>query len=91
MTQPPTMNQMIFQSTLSKEAISAYLLCCALTDEGRAITTSALSEVWNSSDTQLQESLGELAAANVVKQVVSDGEDQAGYQLIDPHRWRLPR
>jgi DNA-binding IscR family transcriptional regulator len=85
------MNQMIFQSTLSKEAISAYLLCCALTDEGRAITTSALSEVWNSSDAQLQESLSELAAANVIKKVVSDSENHAGYQLIDPHRWQLPK
>lgn len=91
MTQPPTMNQMIFESTLSKEAISAYLLCCALADEGRAITTGALSEVWNSSEVKLQESLGELAAAKVIKQVVSDGQDQAGYQLIDPHRWQLPK
>lgn len=91
MTIPPTMNQQIFQSGLSKEAISAYLLCCALTDEGRSVTTGTLMEVWNGSPAQLQQSLADLEAGNVLKKVVTDGEEQAGYQLTDPHRWRLPK
>ena len=91
MSIPPTMNQEIFKSSLSKETISAYILCCALTDEGQAITTAALLEVWNGSPDQLRQSLAELEAGSVLKKIVSDGEDQAGYQLIDPHRWRLLR
>jgi hypothetical protein len=83
------MNQQIFRSSLSKEAISAYLLCCALTDEGRSITTGALTEVWNGSPDQLQQSLADLEAGNVIRKVASDGVDQTGYRLIDPHRWRL--
>jgi len=91
MTIPPTMNQEIFKSSLSKETISAYLLCCALTDEGHAVTTGSLLEVWNGSPDQLQQSLAELEESHVLKKIVSDGENQAGYQLIDPHRWRLPQ
>ena len=91
MSMPPTMNQEIFRSRLSKETISAYLLCCALTDEGRAITTGALTEVWNGTADQLRQSLEELETANVLKRIVSDGESQAGYRLVDPHRWRLPQ
>ena len=90
MTLPPTMNQQIFKSSLSKETISAYLLCCALADEGRPITTGSLDEVWNGTPAQLQQSLADLEASHVLKKVVSDGDGQAGYQLIDPHRWRLP-
>lgn len=84
---PSAMNQTIFQIGLSTEAISTYLLCCSLADDGTAISTKNLLSVWNSSKEALTESLQALEERRILKRVVSDMEENTVFQLADVHGW----
>ena len=90
-TPGPSMNQLIFNLGLSKETISAYLLCCGLTDAGNPITVSVLSEVWNASEDQLHQSLRELAEKGIIKPTLSDGQTPLVYRLEDVKAWDVSR
>ena len=81
------MNQQIFKMGLSTEAISAYLLCCSLADDGKTISTKNLFEIWNSTSAALIESLTDLEKRNILKRRVSDLEENTVYQLTDVHAW----
>ena len=83
------MNQTIFKIGLSTEAISTYLLCCSLTDDGKAISTKNLLSVWNSTKEALTESLQALEERRILKRVVSDMEENTVFQLADVHEWDL--
>ena len=86
---PSAMNQTIFKIGLSTEAISTYLLCCSLTDDGKAISTKNLLSVWNSTKEALTESLQALEERRILKRVVSDMEENTVFQLADVHEWDL--
>lgn len=88
---PSTMDQTIFRIGLSTEAISTYLLCCSLADDGTSISTKNLISVWNSTKEALMESLKVLEERKILKRVVSDMEDNTVFQLADVHGWDLTR
>ena len=81
------MDRRIFTLGLTVETTSAYLLCCALADLGKAITTRHLLEVWNGSAQQLDQSLVELIARGVLRRLLSDGSGNDGFQLQPVERW----
>jgi predicted HTH transcriptional regulator len=83
-----TMNRRIFTLGLAVETTSAYLLCCALVDMGKAITTRNLQEVWNGSAEQLRHSLEQLVSRGVLRRLVSDCEGNDGFQLQPVDQWR---
>jgi len=78
----PAMNQKIFALGLPVETVSLYLLCCALADQGTAITQENLQKVWTDSPQRLSQSLAELAARMIVEPAA------AGFQLNPPDRWQ---
>ena len=90
-TAEPSMNQQIFNLGLSKETISAYLLCCGLSDAGNPITVSVLSQVWNASEDLLHQSLRELVEKRIIKPILSDGRTPLVYQLEDVKKWDVSR
>ena len=83
----PTMNQAIFNIGLSVETISVYLLVCGLTDAGRSVTSKNLEEVWNGSEAALGQGLRELEDRHIISIILSDGEDNAAYRVLDRQRW----
>lgn len=85
----PSMNQMIFKIGLSMEAISIYLLCCGLSDSGKAITTGELAEIWNGTEAALDEGLNELEEKHIITRIISDGEEKKIYRLTDIGQWKL--
>ena len=85
----PSMNQLIFKIGLSVETISLYLLCCGLADAGRSITTGRLEEIWNGTPEELAEGLRFLERKNILRTIVSDGQDRSAYQLTGIEHWKL--
>ena len=86
---PSAMNQAIFKIGLSTEAISTYLLCCSLADDGTTISTKNLLKIWNGSKETLTKSLQALEDRQILKRVVSDMENKTVFQLADVHGWKL--
>jgi hypothetical protein len=84
---PSSMHQQIFKLGLSTESISAYLLCCGLADEGKSISTKNLMEIWTSGLSSLKQSIRDLQERKILRMIVSDGEENTGYQLTDVHEW----
>ena len=83
----PSMSQRIFNMGLPKETISAYLLCCGLTDAQTPITVPVLLEVWNADEDLLHRSLQELTEKKIIKAIMSDGLTPVVYQLEDVTFW----
>ncbi len=81
------MNQRIFHVNLSTEAISAYLLCCGLADEGKTISIKNLISIWNSTKPGLISSLETLEDKKIIRKVITDLEENAVYELTDVHAW----
>lgn len=84
---PRAMNQRIFQVGLSTEAVSAYLLCCSLADEGKIISLKNLLSIWNSTRTSLATSLEALEEKKIVQKMLTDLDGNAIYELTDVHAW----
>ena len=87
--QTPTMNQEIFKLDLSVETVSVYLMCCSLSDNNSAISTKNLSSIWNGTEALLIEGLKELEERNILRKIISDGEEKNIYQLSDAKDWKL--
>ncbi|MBW2491979.1 MAG: hypothetical protein JRE65_12630 [Deltaproteobacteria bacterium] len=87
--QTPTMNQEIFKLDLSVETVSVYLMCCSLSDNNTAISTKNLSSIWNGTEALLIEGLKELEERNILRKIISDGEEKNIYQLSDAKDWKL--
>jgi hypothetical protein len=78
------MDQRIFKLGLAVETISAYLLCCALADEGHPVTRSGLLQVWNADPDTLDRAL-----ADLVERAILETTDPAGEYRISPtSAWR---
>ena len=83
------MNQKIFAMGLPVETVSLYLLCCALSDQGTAITEANLQQVWTDSPRSLKRSLDELAARKIVEPITEEAPDGgATFRLSPPDRWQ---
>ena len=63
---PPHMNRKIFELDLPVETVSAYLLCCALAQEGRPVHRQNLLEIWNAAPAALDAALSDLEAHNIL-------------------------
>jgi hypothetical protein len=87
--QTPAMNQEIFNLDLSVETVSVYLICCNLSDNNTAISTKNLSSMWNGTEALLIEGLKDLEERNVLRKIISDGEEKNIYQLSDVKDWKL--
>jgi hypothetical protein len=87
--QTPAMNQEIFNLDLSVETVSVYLICCNLSDNNTAISTKNLSSMWNGTEVLLIEGLKDLEERNILRKIISDGEEKNIYQLSDVKDWKL--
>lgn len=87
--QTPAMNQEIFNLDLSVETVSVYLICCNLSDNNTVISTKNLSSMWNGTEALLVEGLKDLEERNVLRKIISDGEEKNIYQLSDVKDWKL--
>jgi hypothetical protein len=87
--QTPAMNQEIFNLDLSVETVSVYLICCNLSDNNTVISTKNLSSMWNGTEALLIEGLKDLEERNILRKIISDGEEKNIYQLSDVKDWKL--
>jgi hypothetical protein len=87
--QTPAMNQEIFNLDLSVEKVSIYLICCNLSDNNTVISTKNLSSMWNGTEALLIEGLKDLEERNILRKIISDGEEKNIYQLSDVKDWKL--
>jgi hypothetical protein len=87
--QTPAMNQEIFNLDLSVETVSIYLICCNLSDNNTVISTKNLSSMWNGTEALLIEGLKDLEERNILRKIISDGEEKNIYQLSDVKDWKL--
>ena len=73
------------------EAVSAYILICAIRTEGRAASRTAIMERWNTSEEDLNQALGALKNYNVIYLDPHCGElDQIW--LVNPfQKWGYPQ
>ena len=87
--QTPAMNQEIFNLDLSVETVSVYLICCNLSDNNTIISSKNLSSMWNGTEALLIEGLKDLEERNILRRIISDGEEKNIYQLSDVKDWKL--
>ena len=87
--QTPAMNQEIFNLDLSVETVSVYLICCNLSDNNTVISTKNLASMWNGTEALLIEGLKNLEERNILRKIISDGEEKNIYQLSDVKDWKL--
>ena len=87
--QTSAMNQEIFNLDLSVETVSVYLICCNLSDNNTAISTKNLSSMWNGIEALLIEGLKDLEERNILRKIISDGEEKNIYQMSDVKDWKL--
>lgn len=85
----PAMNQKIFNLDLPVETVSVYLICCNLSDNNTVISTKNLSSMWNGTEALLIEGLKDLEERNILRKIISDGEEKNIYQLSDVKDWKL--
>jgi DNA-binding IscR family transcriptional regulator len=78
------MDQKIFSLGLPVETVSAYLLCCALAEDGGPVTRPDLLAVWNATPEALDKALAELVNHNILTPVEAAG----GHRLLPPENWR---
>lgn len=87
-TQTPTMNQKIFDLGLSVETVSVYLICCSLSDNDTPISTKNISSMWNGEEALLLEGLKNLEERDILRRIISDGEENNVYKLSDVKNWK---
>ena len=87
--QTPAMNQEIFNLDLPVETVSVYLICCNLSDNNTVISTKNLSSMWNGTEASLIEGLKDLEERNILRKIISDGEEKNIYQLSGVKDWKL--
>ncbi len=88
-TSPTAINQRIFRMGLSVEAISIYLLACALTDAGETITRSALGRRWNGSTQELVDGIALLMRRRVLSATdAAPPPEASAFALTAPDQWQ---
>ena len=84
----PAMSQKIFSMNLDVEAVSLYLLCCAVADTGTAVTQTTLQDKWNGSRSALENELIRLQKKNILRRVEDETGGEPVYQMVDEKKWR---
>jgi len=85
------MNRRIFSMGLSIEAISAYIICCNLVDNGKTLSKANITHFWNSTLQDLVNGLEELIRRNVLRRVISDMEGREIYAIEKVQDWIFPK
>lgn len=83
----PSMSQKIFAMNLGVEAISLYLLCCAIADASAAITRQALQDKWNGDEATLLRELQRLEERNVIQRTYPQAPQNPVYEVVDEKDW----
>ena len=87
-----SMSQKIFDIGLPMEAVSLYLLCCGLTDAEAKVTNHNLQQIWNSTPESLSENLDILESRQIIRKVVSSGEDGTDvFRVNKTEDWELDK
>ena len=81
------MDTAIFKQDLSVNAVSAYILVCALISEAARPALSAIRDRWNASPDELESALSELMAYNVLTTRPDSPETDPVYQVHPAFRW----
>lgn len=84
----PAMSQKIFSMNLDVETVSLYLLCCAVTDAGAAITRTTLMEKWNGTQEELNRQIGRLEEMNILARKGRTGNGESVFVVVDEKKWR---
>jgi hypothetical protein len=80
------MNQRIFTMGLSTEAVSLYLVCVSLVDDGLTISTRNIMDRWTSTEELLEKSTEELLGRAVLNRFISDGKNSI-FRINDADSW----
>lgn len=83
----PAMSQKIFNSGLSVETVSVYLLCCNLADSDTVISTNGLLKIWTGTKETLLAGLENLEQKNIILKIISDQERNNIYKLTAEKGW----
>ena len=81
------MDQKIFQLGLAVNPVSAYLLCCALADEGRPVRRRDLLAVWNESTSALDAALTDLISRGILAPVEGCAPTEPEFRLQPVPDW----
>jgi hypothetical protein len=81
------MDRDIFKLGLSVEAVSLYILCCTLADQGRPVSIKNILPTWNSTEEELKAALKELSERGILRQVLSDLAGNEVYRILDSGEW----
>ncbi|MDL2259952.1 hypothetical protein LJB99_03650 [Deltaproteobacteria bacterium OttesenSCG-928-K17] len=81
------MDTRIFDQGLSVNAVSSYILICALRVEGGEARRSVVLTRWNAGPEELDQAVAELLELNVVSIDTQAGESDPAYIPISYHRW----
>jgi predicted HTH transcriptional regulator len=84
----PAMSQKIFSMNLDVEAVSLYLLCCAVVDAGTAITRTLLREKWNGTQEELNRQIDRLEEMNILVRKGRTGNGESVFVVADEKKWR---
>jgi len=84
----PAMSQKIFSMNLDVEAVSLYLLCCAVVDTGAAITRTLLREKWNGTQEELNRQIDRLEEMNILDRKGRTGDGESVFVVTDEKKWR---
>ncbi len=87
---PPSMNRKIFELALPVETVSAYLLCCALAQEGQPVGRQNLLAVWNAAPAALDTALAELQARNILARLETGTAGEPEFRPQPATAWRGP-
>jgi len=79
----------IFNTGLSVETISLYLLCCGLIHAGAAPTLEMLRSRWNDSDESLQGCLNELVERKILRRTSMGATGEDEFRPVESAHWRL--
>jgi len=82
-----SMDRRIFEMGLATEAVSAYILCCSLTDQGASVSVKNLLTIWTGSEESLRQSLDTLEAALIIEPLLSDESGGKVYHLSSQEWW----
>ncbi len=87
--QVASMDRKIFDMRLDVEAVSTYILCCALKDAGTPVCVKHLKEKWNGEIAALEKGLVQLEKRNVISKAMENQHDpKQEYILLKSSVWQ---
>lgn len=79
------MDQKIFELGLPVTAVSVYLLCVGLADQGELLTQEKIEMIWNSGKEELDEGIEILIEYGILER---SGNGTPAYRLISATSWK---